>query len=483
MQDITAELEKLIMGYPGRMASLARAAGIERSTLYKFAKGERVPSGEQLYRLTEALGLPPQRAAELMLRGDTLRGSSEPVLRSEVELLLTTLFDAPRRLEKLRALPRLLLPTDPLPLCGLVHGSVNTEQMAGRLAMEYLQGDDVRPVLVSPLCAAPLLYGAQKSFAQWRGAPHAVRQLLRMSKPGASVAGDAGNLRAVTRTAPFLFVDNLNYEARSALSPAIENLPGMMSDSYLLFPKAALFCTGNNAVVVTEPSVLEGFRQNYLKQYNAATPFLRATDWGHYFAEAAELYDDFFKRDERAILLRWHPPLALLLDEEMCREMQLTPALDNNEVRRTVVQYLEKWKKRRLDVIFSEDGLLDFVRSGRLGGLPEDLYLPLSPALRRKLLLRLRDEVQRDEPMLCMADPERQPMVPGLHLVILEGGGVALCQTIANTLNAPCRREYLVEQPLLTRSMQQYIDWLRADGRLRSKKYTVDFIDSCLQML
>ena len=67
--------------------------------------------------------------------------------------------------------------------------------------------------------------------------------------------------------------------------------------------------------------------------------------------------------------------------------------------------------------------------------------------------------------------------------MILEGGGVALCQTIANTLNAPCRREYLVEQPLLTRSMQQYIDWLRADGRLRSKKYTVDFIDSCLQML
>lgn len=167
----------------------------------------------------------------------------------------------------------------------------------------------------------------------------------------------------------------------------------------------------------------------------------------------------------------------------MCREMQLTPALDNNEVRRTVLQYLEKWKKRRLDVIFSEEGLLDFVRTGRLGGLPEGLYLPLSPALRRKLLLRLREEVQRDEPMLCMADPERQPMVPGLHLVILEGGGVALCQTIANTLNAPCRREYLVEQPLLTRSMQQYIYWLRADGRLRSKKYTVDFIDSCLQML
>ena len=483
MQDITAELEKLIMGYPGQMASLARAAGIERSTLYKFAKGERVPSGEQLYRLTEALGLPPQRAAELMLQGDTLRGSSEPVLRSEVELLLNTLFETPRRLEKLRALPTALLPTEPLPLCGFIHGSVNTEQMARRLAMEYLQGDDVRPVLVSPICAAPLLYGTQRSFAQWRGAPHAVRQLLRMSKPGASVAGDAGNLRAVTRTAPFLFIDNVNYEARSVQSPTVENLPGVMADSYLLFPKAALFYTGSDGVVITEPAVLEGFRQNFLKQYSAATPFLRATDWGYYFAEAAELYDDFFKRDERAILLRWRPPLALLLDEEMCRVMQLTPELDNDEVRCAVMQYLEKWKKRHLDVVFSEEGLLDFVRTGRLGGLPEEIYLPLSPALRRRLLLRLRDEVQRDEPMLCMADPERQPMVPDLHIVILEGGGVVLCQTTANAPNRPCRREYLVEQPLLTRSMQQYIDWLRADGRLRSKKYTVDFIDSCLQML
>ena len=43
----------------------------------------------------------------------------------------------------------------------------------------FMQGDDVRPVLVSPICAAPLLYGAQKSFAQWRGAPHAVRQLFK----------------------------------------------------------------------------------------------------------------------------------------------------------------------------------------------------------------------------------------------------------------------------------------------------------------
>lgn len=483
MQDITAELEKLIMGYPGQMASLARAAGIERSTLYKFAKGERVPSGEQLYRLTQALGMPPQRAAELMLHGDTLRGSSEPVLRSEVELLLSTLFDTPRRLEKLRALPTACLPTEPLPLCGFIHGSVNTEQMARRLAMEYLQGDDVRPVLVSPICAAPLLYGAQKSFAQWRGAPHAVRQILRLSKPGASVAGDAGNLRAVTRTAPFLFIDNINYEARSVLSPAVETLPGMMVDSYLLFPKAALICAGNDAMVITEPAVLEGLRQKYLNQYNEATPFLHATDWGCYFAEVAELYDDFFKRDERAILLRWHPPLALFLDEEMRREMQPNPEFDKNEVRRTVMLYLEKWKKRRLDVVFSEDGLLDFVRSGRLGGLPEEIYQPLSPALRRRLLLRLREEVQRDEPMLCMADPERQPMVPDLHLVILEGGGVVLCQTIANSLHHPCRREYLVEQPLLTRSMLQYLDWLRADGRLRSKKYTVDFIDSCLQML
>lgn len=210
MQDITAELEKLIGGYQGQMTTLAREAGVDRSTLYKFAKGERVPNGEQLYRLVHALNLPPERTADLIMRGNALRGSSEPVMRSEIELLLNTLFAMPPRLEKVRAMPIRPDPTEPLPLCGFVYGAVETEKMAQRLMREYLRGDDVRPVLVSPVCTAPLLNGALRGLAQWRGKPHAVRQLLRLGSPGESVAGDAGNIRAVTRAVPFLFIDNVN---------------------------------------------------------------------------------------------------------------------------------------------------------------------------------------------------------------------------------------------------------------------------------
>lgn len=173
MQDITAELEKLIGNYQGQMTTLARAAGVDRSTLYKFAKGERVPNGEQLYRLIHALNLPPERTANLILRGNALRGSSEPVMRSEIELLMNTLFAMPHQLEKMRAMPKRPEPTEPLPLCGFVYGAVETERMARRLTMEYLCGDDVRPVLVSPVCTAPLLNGALKSLAQWRGKPTA----------------------------------------------------------------------------------------------------------------------------------------------------------------------------------------------------------------------------------------------------------------------------------------------------------------------
>ena len=483
MQDITAELEKLIGGYQGQMTTLAREAGVDRSTLYKFAKGERVPNGEQLYRLVHALNLPPERTADLIMRGNALRGSSEPVMRSEIELLLNTLFAMPPRLEKVRAMPIRPDPTEPLPLCGFVYGAVETEKMAQRLMREYLRGDDVRPVLVSPVCTAPLLNGALRGLAQWRGKPHAVRQLLRLGSPGESVAGDAGNIRAVTRAVPFLFIDNVNYEARSMVSPAVENLPGTLADAYLLFPHAALLCAGDSAALVTEPAVVEGFREVYEKQYRDAVPFLQPTEWGHDFAEAAELYDGFFQRNDGAILVRWRPPLALFLDDAMCEQIQLTPEMDNDGVRSMVLEYIRKWKNRRMNVIFSEAGLLDFVHSGRIGGLPDDLYLPLTPQLRRNLLLHLREAVEKEEPMVCLADPERQPMVPGIHVVILDGGGVVFCRTAAGAANEPCRREYLVQQPLLTRSMAEYLRWLQTDGRLRSKKYTLDFIDSCLQML
>ena len=44
-------------------------------------------------------------------------------------------------------------------------------------------------------------------------------------------------------------------------------------------------------------------------------------------------------------------------------------------------------------------------------------------------------------------------------------------------------REYLLEDPVLTDAMLGYLDLCRAGERVRSKKYTLDFIDYCLRLL
>lgn len=44
MNELTQALKVLVTRYPGTMAELARQAAVDRSSLYKFCNGQRVPS-------------------------------------------------------------------------------------------------------------------------------------------------------------------------------------------------------------------------------------------------------------------------------------------------------------------------------------------------------------------------------------------------------------------------------------------------------
>ena len=483
MEDLTTALHTLILGYPGKMAELSRRTGIDRSTLYKFAKGERLPSGEQLYQLAQALELAPNTAADLMLQGNALRGSDEPVLRAEVELLLNTLFRVQRELKAVPPLTIMPAAAEAAPVCGALKNAVEVEHTTLQLCLQCLQSSDVRPILVSPLCAAPLLHAMQQAFSAWNGRQHGVRQLLRLSRPGASVAGDAGNIRAITRSAPFLFFNSVNYEAHFVTSPTVENLPGILSDSYVLFPTAAVFVSGETGVLVTEPAVVENFRQNFEAQYRAADSFLTIGGSSHYFYESAGLYESLLDGGGRGCYLRWQPPLSLFLTEDIVQNVTLTPCVAPDAVFDLVNRYLKKWTAQPADAIFTRAGLLEFVRTGRISDLPAALYEPFSPAVRRSLLLNLRAACEDGTRQLLIADPEQLPLEPDLHIAVFEGQGVVFCQSLPAALNEPCCREYLLRDPLLTASMAAFIRRLKADSRLHDQNYTRSFIDSCLDML
>ena len=59
---------------------------------------------------------------------------------------------------------------------------------------------------------------------------------------------------------------------------------------------------------------------------------------------------------------------------------------------------------------------------------------------------------------------------------------MVFCQAVLEPGKMYCR-EYLMEDPQMTEAVLNYLEEGKTGDRVRSQKYTVDFIDYCLRLL
>lgn len=147
-----------------------------------------------------------------------------------------------------------------------------------------------------------------------------------------------------------------------------------------------------------------------------------------------------------------------------------------------LLEHLQMWSAQAPDLYFCEEGLLQFVRTGKMFDIPPDLCDAPDIPTRRELLLRLRRAAESDRRTLRIVDPAQLAPTPSMCVNVFQGRGVVFCQAIREPDEQYCR-EYLMQDPNLTEALLAYLDDGHASDWLRSQKYTLDFIDYCLRLL
>lgn len=275
----------------------------------------------------------------------------------------------------------------------------------------------------------------------------------------------------------------MRYDARIASCITGEPIPGALMPVYLLLPESALMMDrlGQKALLITDRKAVESLRLSFSRQYFDASSALRLTSGKHDFLESMALYSGLFARRKRCSMIRYQPPFSLLADKEIA--LQVLRHDDTlRELLPSMLDYLAIWSQQTPDIFFCEEGILQFVRNGLMFELPPSLYDPPAPEIRRRLLQRLRQAVAADRQTLRIVDTTQLPLSPAMSVNVFQGGGIVFCQAATAPDELFCR-EYLLEDPVLTDAMLGYLDLCRAGERVRSKKYTLDFIDYCLRLL
>lgn len=363
-----------------------------------------------------------------------------------------------------------------------VEGPRAVGALAGALIARHLASGDTRPLLLSPFTNPVLDNALIERFSVADGEPAAVAQLLLFAQDREIPRHLASDIATLTHTLPLLFLPKMRYDARIASCITGEPIPGALMPVYLLLPESALLMDrlGQKALLVTDRKAVESLRLSFSRQYFDASSVLRLTSDKHDFLESMALYSGLFARRKRCSMIRYQPPFSLLADKEMA--LQVLRHDDTlRELLPSMLDYLASWSQQTPDIFFCEEGILQFVRNGLMFDLPPSLYDPPAPEIRRRLLQRLRQAVAADRQTLRIVDTTQLPLSPAMSVNVFQGG-IVFCQATTAPDELFCR-EYLLEDPVLTDAMLGYLDLCRAGERVRSKKYTLDFIDYCLRLL
>lgn len=481
MSELTQSLQIAVTRYPGTMAELARRTAIDRSTLYKILNGQRTPRQEQLERLAEALELNDEQKDTLLQYKQRGR-STDPRIRTELHKLLTTACTVQESIRHEGVAPNTAF--SELPCTDrYVEGPRAVGALAGALIARHLASGDARPLLLSPFTNPVLDNALIERFSVADGEPATVARLLLFAQDREIPRHLASDIATLTHTLPLLFLPKMRYDARIAPCITGEPIPGALMPVYLLLPESALLMDrlGQKALLVTDRKAVESLRLSFSRQYFDASSALRLISGKHDFLESMALYSGLFARRKRCSMIRYQPPFSLLADKEIA--LQVLRHDDTlRELLPSMLDYLAIWSQQTPDIFFCEEGILQFVRNGLMFELPPSLYDPPAPEIRRRLLQRLRQAVAADRQTLRIVDTTQLPLSPAMSVNVFQGGGIVFCQAATAPDELFCR-EYLLEDPVLTDAMLGYLDLCRAGERVRSKKYTLDFIDYCLRLL
>ena len=290
-------------------------------------------------------------------------------------------------------------------------------------------------------------------------------------------------MRTVSRALPFLVLRSMQYEARLSCAPSAGPLPGLLMPVYVLFPDVVVFMDLNlqKCICLTEPSVVQCLRMEFSRQYLEAPVIFSLASDAHSFEQAMAFGNQLLDNETEACYMRAQPPVSKFIDMEMIGRYA-PQALAALETMPGLADYMQAWLTAPYEFYFSEDGLMDFVRTGRIVDVDASLTGPLPPEARRELLLRMRTACENNTAVLRIVSAEAFPLDPHITVTAFRGRSVVFCTLSDDPQEGFCR-EYTLRDAMLANRLADYMSNLKDSSLVCTQRYTLEYIDFCLRLL
>lgn len=418
------------------IARVAKTLGIERTSIHKALKDERILSYTAVRQLAQyfQLTLPQVRELnqyyEMLLQGEDIYRIQEAIceLLSELSQLH---FSSYHHIEQEAA----VLDLKSLP--GLICGKPQVESTIQTiLQWEAEASENAELILNLPEdCAL-----TDSLVRLWQnGQKFTVRQIVAFLPNHNGDGTRIENLSLLKKLLPLSLVSQGNYFAYYYFE---ENTsPGRINPLayYIVTPHVliTLDYSLSAAQIQTDPKMLQLYRRRFSQIQAECQPL------NSYLSDPAHILQSYMQNtdEEGYYTLMAQPCLGHYYTRERI-ERQVRAGLPS---RKLLVELADKRFSRLRGLeenyftIFSEEGLRKLADDGIMVDLPTEFVEPFDIRSRRELFLELYRDIQEEKIQCCLADTEKLPIPPyltftcdprfGLHIYAVQGftGGAYAC--------------------------------------------------------
>lgn len=475
MSKFSVYLKELLKQRGEPIARVAKNLGIERTSIHKALKDERVLPYTALKKLVQYLELSLPQARELnqyyemLLQGEDIYRIQEAICE-----LLSDLS----QLHFSAGLPgeRDTGEEGPAPGPGLVHGTPQVEAAIRSVLKRETGRPDAEIGLYLPTgCQLP-----NQLFWMWQeGRKFTVRQLLSFWPSRQGVENRLKNIRLIRRLLPLFLVSEGRYFARyyfdtGAEAESINPLP-----YFIITPRCLITMDArlSAAQFQTDPALIGLYRERFARILEECQAL------NSYSNDAGHILESYMRSTDREgyYTMMIQPCLGRYYTTERIRRQFREDVKDRELLIGLSDQRFGRLRelKDNYYTVFTKEGLTALAGNGIMVDLPTEFVKPFDPALRREMLSELRRDVETDVVKGCIADPEKLPVPPYLTFTCDPRHGVHI-YTVQGFIGGPYACNLHIEESGIGQAFCEFIRSLPGSKFVYPKEKTLQILDDLI---
>lgn len=479
MSKFAVYLKELLDQRGEPIARVAKNTGLERTSIHKALKDERLLPYTALKKLSQYLQLTLSQTRELNLYYEILlQGEDAYRVREAIGELLSSLSQLHFFCRELYSSPD--VPPEFKDFPEFVYGRPQVEA-ALQAALSWETADGKSPTLT--LYLPPDGSEATGLFRLWRaGRRFTVRQIMAFLPEHLGISSRLANLRLLRSLLPLSLASAGQYFAyyyfEHSSSPAsMDPMPYFIVTPHCLI---RLDSQLSAARLEASPQMIQLYEKHFSRLLEECQPL------NSYSNDLEHILDSYMRgTDTDSYYTMMTQPCLGRYYTRPRIQRHFRPDVPNREA---LVDLSDRRfaRLRQLEgdyyTIFTEQGLRDLARTGVAADLPSELILPIDRQTRIELLTAFRDDLQQGRIHGCIADMEKLPIPPYLTLTCDPRFGVHLYAT-QGFIGGAYACNLHIEESGIGQAFSSFIRALPESKYVYSTQRTLEILDELLLML